>query len=158
MDILSKNPLSDPEKENSLTLEEKLTQIEDKLQTQRDEWGEKLVSLIENIKNIDKLADSQVLMLSYRQIIIEHLTKFRIRLKKSQSAYEREFKVKFISYFNYDYKITDKYKSDMIHADLFFYRRQIGLLEAQIEFFKECVNTLDKMGFAIKNRVSFEEL
>lgn len=138
--------------------EDKLVEIENVLQKQRDEWGSKLVELINKIKNVEQLPDAQVDMLSYRQILVEQLTKFRIRSRKTETTYERQFKTKFISYFNYDYKINDKQKVDMVNADLFFYRRQLGLLDAQIEFFKESISTLDKMGFAIKNRVNFEEI
>lgn len=138
--------------------DDKLLRIENKLQVQRNEWGGKLVELIKKIKDINKLSDAQVDMLSYRQMLIEQLTKYRIRCRKTETTYEKKFKTKFISYYNYDYKINDKQKVDMVNADLYFYRRQLGLLESQVDFFKECINTLDKMGFAIKNRVNFEEL
>lgn len=138
--------------------ETKLEAIEHKLQQQRTQWGNKLVSLIKKIKDVDLLSDAQVDMLSYRHMLVEQLTKFRIRVKKTETTYEKKFKSKFISYYNYDYKINDKQKVDMVNADLYFYRRQLGLLQSQVEYFKECVNTLDKMGFAIKNRVNFEEI
>lgn len=136
----------------------KLIAIEKKLQEQRDSWGKDIIELIKKVKKVSELNDAQVDMLSYRQMLIELLTKYRIRVKKSQTAYEKQFKIKFIGYYNYDYKINDKQKVDMVNADLHFYRRQLGLLESQVEYFKECINTLDKMGFAIKNRVNFEEL
>lgn len=163
-DIYSPNPqINSPDVKSSETHVEsptdiKLATIEEKLQEHRNEWGNKIIELVGKIKDINKLSDAQVDMLSYRHMLIEILTKYRIRYKKSQSIYEKQFKVKFISYYNYDYKINDKQKVDMANADLYFYRRQIGLLESQVEFFKECISTLDKMGFAIKNRVSFEEL
>ena len=141
-----------------LNPDEKLLEIEKKLQTQRDDWGNKIVRLIKQLKDVENLSDAQVDMLSYRQMLVEQLTKFRIRSKNTSTTYERKFKSRFISYFNYDYKINDKQKVDMVNADLYFYRRQLGLLESQVEFFKECINTLDKMGFAIKNRVNFEEI
>lgn len=146
-----------PETKTSVA-DDKLDEIELKLQEQRNEWGNKIVNLIKKLKEVDELADAQVDMLSYRQMLIEQLTKFRIRCRKTQTTYEKKFKVRFISYFNYDYKINDKQKVDMVNADLHFYRRQLGLLESQVDFFKECINTLDKTGFAIKNRVNFEEL
>jgi hypothetical protein len=158
-EILSQDGVShSPENSSNKSPEGKLVEIENVLQKQRDEWGAKLVELINKIKNVEQLPDAQVDMLSYRQILVEQLTKFRIRSRKTETTYERQFKTKFLSYFNYDYKINDKQKVDMVNADLFFYRRQLGLLDAQIEFFKESISTLDKMGFAIKNRVNFEEI
>ena len=166
MDIYSNNNQSGEENKNEDSkknesnniADSKLSEIELKLQSQRDEWGQKIVELIKQINDVNGLSDAQVHMLSYRQIIVEQLTKFRIRLKKTQTTYEKKFKSSFIGYYNYDYKISDKHKTDMVNADLYFYRRQMGLLEAQIEFFKESILTLDKMGYAIKNRVNFEEI
>lgn len=158
-DLMSQHDVSiETDSGKNKSADDKLIEIENVLQKQRDEWGNKLVELIKKIKNVENLPDAQVDMLSYRQILVEQLTKFRIRSRKTETTYEKQFKAKFISYFNYDYKINDKQKVDMVNADLFFYRRQLGLLEAQIEFFKESISTLDKMGFAIKNRVNFEEI
>jgi hypothetical protein len=146
------------EKQADKTAEQKLIEVENHLQKQRDEWGVKIVTLVKKIKNINTLNEAQVDMLSYRHMLVEVLTKFRIRVRKTQSTYEKQFKTRFISYYNYDYKINDKQKVDMVNADLNFYRRQLGLLESQVDYFKECISTLDKMGFAIKNRVNFEEI
>ena len=155
-------PPSEQEKNNQSqkdqATDEKLLAIEEKLQSQRDEWGVKIIDLVKKIKDVNLLNEAQVDMLSYRHMLIEILTKYRIRVRKSQTTYEKQFKSRFISYYNFDYKINDKQKVDMVNADLYFYRRQIGLLESQVDFFKESVNTLDKMGFAIKNRVNFEEI
>lgn len=141
----------------SKTNDEKLIEIENKLTEQRNSWGEKIIILIKKIKEINTLNEAQVDMLSYRHMLIDVLTKYRIRVRKSKTSYEKHFKTKFLSYYDYDYKINDKQKVDMVNADLFFYRRQLGLLESQVDYFKECISTLDKMGFAIKNRVNLEE-
>ena len=138
--------------------DEKLEQIETHLNTSRSEWGDKIIKLVQQIRNVNELADSQVQMLSYRHMIVEQLTKFNIRVRKSKTNYEKLFKPRFIGYYNYDYKMSDKHKVDMVHADLYFYRTQIGLLESQVEYYKECINTLDKMSWAIRNRVNFEEI
>jgi len=144
--------------QRELSADEKLVEVENQLLIQRDIWGVKIIDLVKKIKNINELNDAQVDMLSYRHMIVELLTKYRIRVRKTQTTCEKQFKSKFIGYFNYDYKINDKQKVDMVNADLYFYRLQLGLLESQVDFFKECVSTLDKMGFAIKNRVNFEEI
>ena len=138
--------------------DEKIEKIEKHLEMSRNEWGEKIVTLVSQIRNVDQLAQSQVTMLSYRHMLVEQLTKFNIRVRKSKGSYEKQFKPRFIGYFNYDYKMSDKHKVDMVNADLNFYRIQIGLLESQVEYYRECINTLDKMSWAIRNRVNFEEI
>lgn len=168
MDIYSEEGIANNNEENNLqqgntgtgnsNSDDKLIELEDRLQSQRDEWGNRIVDLVKTINIVDSLSEAQVNMLSYRQILVEQLTRFRIRHRKTQTVYEKQFKSKFIGYYNYDYKISDKHKTDMVNADLYFYRRQLGMLESQIDFFKESIATLDKMGFAIKNRVNFEEI
>jgi hypothetical protein len=36
--------------------------------------------------------------------------------------------------------------------------QKIGLLEAQLDFYKESVKTLDNMGFAVRNRLAIKDL
>lgn len=138
--------------------ESKVQKIEDELNKQRNNWASKLEDLINKIKSVDQLSDAQVLMLSYRQMIVDLLTQYSIKTRKLESKYISLYKRKFISYYNYDYRINDKYKDNMVKADLSQYKMQINLLESQIEFFRESIRTLDNMGFAIKNRLQMEQI
>jgi len=36
--------------------------------------------------------------------------------------------------------------------------RQTDLLENQIEWYKQCIDTLDRMGWAIKNKIAIEQI
>jgi D-mannonate dehydratase len=143
--------------ENQTELE-KLNDLEKFLDKQRSEWGDRIVELITKIREFDNLADAQVTMLSYRHMIIDQIAKININLKKRQSTYNIQYKNKFLEYFNYDYKLNDKQKVNMVEADLSILDKQIGFLTAQIEYFKECVKTLDNVGWAIKNRLNINEL
>jgi hypothetical protein len=46
----------------------------------------------------------------------------------------------------------------MVEADLSSLNKQIGFLTTQIDFFKECIKTLDNIGWAIKNKLNINEL
>ena len=37
------------------------------------------------------------------------------------------------------------------------FKRQTELLENQITFFSQCIDTLDRLGFSIKNKIQVEE-
>ena len=91
-------------------------------------------------------------------MIIDQIAKININLKKRQSSYNIQYKNKFLEYFNYDYKLNDKQKVNMVEADLSILDKQIGFLTSQIEYFKECIKTLDNVGWAIKNRLNINEL
>ena len=137
---------------------DKLNDLERFLEKQRSEWGDRIVDLIAKIRDFDNLAEAQVTMLSYRHMIIDQIAKININLKKRQSSYNIQYKNKFLEYFNYDYKLNDKQKVNMVEADLSILDKQIGFLTTQIEYFKECIKTLDNVGWAIKNRLNINEL
>ena len=143
--------------ESKLTNDEKLLKLEEQLQTFRNTWGDRIITLVKKIKNVELLKDAQVDMLSYRQMLVEQLIKFNVRLRKSETIYEQKYKNRFITYFNYDYKLNDKQKDSFVNADLAFYRRQISLLESQTDYYRECIKTLDQMGWAIKNRINIDK-
>jgi D-mannonate dehydratase len=143
--------------ENQTELD-KLNDLEKFLEKQRSEWGDRIVELISKIREFENLAEAQVTMLSYRHMIIDQIAKINITLRKRESSYNIQYKNKFLEYFNYDYKLNDKQKVNMVEADLSILDRQIGFLTAQIEYFKECIKTLDNVGWAIKNRLNINEL
>jgi len=145
-----KNDNSIPDLNN----EEKLKAVDQLLENSRNMWGKKIIDLVQEIKDIDKLKDAQVTMLSYRQMLVDHLAKFNIRLRKIETTLEREYKRRYLTYFNNDIKLSDKEKAMATNADLFFHRRQIALLEVQTDYYRECIKTLDQMAWAIKNRIN----
>ena len=138
--------------------QDKLNDLDRFLEKQRSEWGDRIMEVIDMIRHIDKLTEAQVTMLSYRHMVIDQIARINITLKKRESAYNIQYKNKFIEYYNYDYKLNDKQKVNMVEADLTSLNKQIGFLSTQIEFFKECIKTLDNVGWAIKNRLSINEL
>ena len=54
-------------------------------------------------------------------------------------------------------KLNDKQKVNMVEADLSILDKQIGFLTTQIEYFKECIKTLDNLAFAIRNRIRLDD-
>jgi len=140
------------------TEQDKLVELERFLEKQRSEWGDRIMEVIEKIRDLDKLTEAQVTMLSYRHMVIDQIARINITLKKRESSYNIQYKNKFIDYFNYDYKLNDKQKVNMVEADLANLNKQIGFLSTQIDFFKECIKTLDNIGWAIKNRLNINEI
>lgn len=140
------------------TEQDKLNDLEKFLDTQRSDWGDRIMEVIEMIREIDRLSEAQVKMLSYRHMVVDQIARINVTLKKRQSSYNVQYKNKFLEYFNYDYKLNDKQKVNMIEADLSVLDKQIGFLSTQIDFFKECIKTLDNIGWAIKNKLNINEI
>jgi D-mannonate dehydratase len=138
--------------------QDKLNDLDRFLEKQRSEWGDRIMEVIDMIRHIDKLSEAQVTMLSYRHMVIDQIARINITLKKKEFTYNIQYKNKFIDYYNYDFKLNEKQKVNMVEADLAGLTKQIGFLSTQIEFFKECIKTLDNTGWAIKNKLSINEL
>lgn len=137
---------------------ERLDKLEIELQSQRSKWGTTITELVKQLRSMDQIIEAQITMLSQRQVLIDILTKFKIRVSKLSAQYDKEYKRIYQTYFNHDYILNQREKDSMTVGDLNLYTRQIGLLESQVNFFQESVKTIDQMAWAIKNRIKVEEI
>ena len=107
---------------------------------------------------MNDLAECQVLMLSYRQILLDKITDFKTTKNKRNAAYDRYFKIQYREYsVNYDVKLTSGEKTAFIKADLSNLRTQMEVLQSHIDYYQECIKTCDNLAFAIRNRISLDD-
>jgi len=129
--------------------------LEEKLKTERHEWNEKIEALIKSIGFNSKLAEAQIYQLSYRQMIIEQISAYKILFEKQQEAMDAQMCSRFRDYtLTYDIKLSSSEKQQFAQTDLKGYKLQLKLIETQIQYFTESIKTLDNLGFAIKNRIT----
>lgn len=139
-------------------LEEKIQELDDKLINDREKWSKRILELIQGLKQMDQLAESQVNMLSYRHMLVDHITEIQALIYKKKSAYEIKYKDKYIEYSTTgNLKLNGGEKDRFVKADLTPIQRQISLLESHLEFYRECIRTLDNSAFAIRNRIKLAE-
>ena len=136
----------------------KIIELDEKLATERGSWTEKITELAKRIKHINGLEDLIAEMLSHRQVLVDRSTQMNIMIKKQKARIDVLWRENFIKYYNFDYKLTDKQKEQFLVADMTEDHQKIGLLEAQLDFYKESVKTLDNMGFAVRNRLAIKDL
>ena len=133
---------------------EQNTQIEEKLDLERKEWKEKVVELINMMKDNKKLSEAQVYQLSYRQQVQEILANYRILVEKRQGMLETYSVSRFRDYtLNYDIKLSSGEKNSFVSADCNALKQQVNMVKTQITYFEECVKTLDNFGFAVRNKL-----
>ena len=133
---------------------EQNTKLEDELAKERAEWKDKVIELINMMKDNKKLSEAQVYQLSYRQQVQEKLAAYRILMEKRQGMLETQTVARFRDYtLNYDIKLSSSEKSSFVSADLNALKQQIGMIRTQITYFEECVKTLDNFGFAVRNKL-----
>ena len=139
-------------------LKSKILKLDEYLGKQRLEWTDKIKALTEDLKLGNNLEQVSSYSLSYRQILIESLTSMSIRIRSQKTTVDQKYKTKWIEYYSYDYKLTDKQREKFLLADLAEDNQLLELLESQKSFFEATVKTLDNMGFAIKNRLDMSRI
>jgi len=135
--------------------EEKLQKIETLLETDRNEWSGKIQDLIKDIRDAHKLAKAQTYMLSYRHMVVDKMMELNIMLGKKRANDSNYTKMRYQHYkTNHDIRLDHKEILEYIKSDMALRNRETNLIENQISYYRQCIETLDKMGFAIKNRVT----
>jgi|TARA_R110001592_G_scaffold32818_1_gene114572 hypothetical protein len=129
-----------------------------RLASDRSNWKEKVTSLVGLLKEMVNLSECQVLMLSYRQILLDKITDFKTTKHKRQAAYDRYYKIKYREYsIDYDIKLTNGEKAAFIRADLSHLRTQMEMLQSHMDYYQECIKTCDNLAFAIRNRINLDD-
>ncbi len=132
-------------------------QSEIRLSTDRNDWKAKIKDLVSKLKNMNELAECQVRMLSYRQILLDKVTDFKTTIYKRNATWDRYYKQQYREYsINYDVKLTNGEKNQFIKADLSSLRQQMDMLQSHIDYYYQCIKTLDNMAFEIRNRINME--
>lgn len=140
------------------SLQEKILKLDEYLNNQRIEWTEKIKGLTEDLKLGNNLEEVSAYTLSYRQIMVDQLASLGGRIRTQKTVVDRKYKQKWIEYYQYDYKLTDKQREKFLEADLADDKHMQELLETQKAFLEGSIKTLDNMGFAIKNRLDISKL
>lgn len=139
--------------------EDKIKLLEDKFEQERNTFSKKISSLIPLIRDLNTISEAQVLMLSYRQMLVDELHKYKTVIFKHKSNDRNTKKIKIEFYKrNYDIKLDSKEMLDYISSDMTLRIQKIDLVENHISYLSETISTLDKMGFAIKNKIATEEI
>jgi hypothetical protein len=128
--------------------------LEERFKDERTDWNEKIINLIESIKQTSKLAESQVIQLSYRQMIQDKLAEYRILHEKRQEMLDKQTVDRFREYkLSYDIKLSSSEAQAFVNADCKALKLQIKMIHTQIVYFEESIKTLDNLGYAIKNKI-----
>jgi len=133
-------------------------ELELRLTTDRVDWKNKINELVLKIKNMNELAECQVNMLSYRQILLDKVTDFKTMIFKRNATWERYYRAQYREYtLNYDVKLTSGEKHQFIKAELSSLKIQIEMLQSHVDYYQECIKTLDNLAFAIRNRIRLDD-
>lgn len=139
-------------------IKDRIVQLDEYLSKQREDWTSKIKNLANDLKLGSNLEEVSSYTLSYRQILVEMLATMGNKIRSQKSTLDKKYKDKWIEYYNYDYKLTDKQRERFVEADIADDAQILELLQTQKSFIEGSVKTLDNMGFAIKNRLDMSRL
>lgn len=137
---------------------DKIVQLDEYLSERRVSWTDKIKDLTVKLKRGENLEEVSAYTLSYRQILIENLASVSSKIRSQKALIDKNYKTKWIEYYKFDYKLSDKQKEKFIDADLSDDKQILELLISQKSFIEGSIKTLDNMGFAIKNRLDMNNL
>lgn len=128
--------------------------LEERFKDERADWNDKIIKLVETIKHTSKLAEAQVVQLSYRQMVQDKLAEYRILHEKRQETLDKQMADRFREYkLSYDIKLSSAETQMFVQADCKALKLQIKMIQTQITYFEESIKTLDNVGYAIKNKI-----
>lgn len=108
--------------------------------------------------SINNVADIQVHILSQRQLLVDKSNEMRVSIVKRNKTLGSTRKQKYRFYkLEYDIKLNDYEIKNHIEADLEDSYNVIKMIENQITFYKETIETLDKSIWMIKYLIDTEK-
>ena len=139
---------------SQLTEEQKVDLLEEKFEKERTQYSQKISEIIPKLKTMDTISEAQVLSLSYRQILVDLLHKYKSIIIKHKNN-DKNFKKMRIEYYkrNYDMRLDPKEMNEYISSDMALRTKKSDLIENQINFLVASIDTLDKIGWAVKSRI-----
>jgi hypothetical protein len=137
---------------------EQKVDFNEKFETERGEWTDKIRELSIRMKNIRELADVQVDLYSSRQGLLEYSAKLGQVMVKLNARFRKD-RADRLKY--YSEKAQVKYganeKTPLIEGDLSELKERMDIVEGQISFLNETMKTVDHMLYGVKSRISLEE-
>lgn len=146
------------EKDNT-TISEKNQRLEEFFNQKRETWTKNLMPLFAQLKEPPQaIYEMQAEALSYRHAVNEEMAYFMQKLTRETSSMKQAKRDRFIYYATgFQLKTNTGEKNVLVDGDLAEVDRTIELMQLHIEFLRECIKTIDNIGYAIKNRVMLME-
>lgn len=135
------------------TLEQNI-KLKEELEKERTEWTNKIIPLVEMLKDNKKLTEAQVVQLSYRHWVQEKIANYKILIEERKGKLDVLQTSRFREYsISYDLKLNGTEKNAFVNADCSALKQQVNMIDTQIKYFEECIKTLDNFGFAVRNKI-----
>lgn len=124
----------------------------------RVEWTERIQHLAGSLRDITKLTDAQVDLLSDRQFLVEYMTKLTQVYHKNNKVF-REAKYDILDKRTNESNLryNAKEKEIAIEGELADMFHKMEIIDTQITFVKESIKTVDSIIYNVSNRIKLQD-
>jgi hypothetical protein len=129
-----------------------LKELDEKFDKEREQISSYIKqNIIDKLNDINSIADIQVHLSSQRQRLVDKSADMRAILRRKTENTQQIRKQKYRYYkMEYDIKLNDYEIKHHIESDIEEASNIIKVLENQIQYYKETIDTLDKVVYKIK--------
>jgi hypothetical protein len=132
--------------------------LEKKLEEFQIFWNERLQKLFPLLKNFQNLQRVEISYLSYRHQMNDILFSSFVKISKLKQSYDAiHTKMMNNQELSKKYKLQ-KDKRAYIDQKLSGLKRRIEILEDFVKYCQSIIDTIDKLSFSVKNRITFESM
>jgi len=134
--------------------------LEERFQRERLEWNNKIAEMSKSLKNVYSMQDLMLTIYTERQLCIEYYNYILSLLITINKKYRKDFadKHKYYTYNSQERFTSETLKSNRILADLGDLVEQKDRLELHSKFMYSTVESIDKIIWAVSQRIKLEEL
>lgn len=132
-----------------------LDSLEINIEQKRKMWNNTVTELTDRLKNKDprELVELQASTISHKQMILDELSEYAVKLAKDLSKKKLLYKKHLEVYKNYPIKLNAGETGKMVESELAIHERKLNIYEIYIDFLKNTGSNLDSLNFGIKNKI-----
>lgn len=123
-------------------------------------WNNTIKELSKRLKcTANEVVQLQSDSLSERQRLLDEIKYISYEIHQYKPILKNKKKEKLEFYlFSYKIKLQGPDRLRLIESDISYYEQRIDIYDTHIDFLSGCLNTIDQIGYGIKNKITLYQL
>jgi D-Tyr-tRNAtyr deacylase len=132
-----------------------LDDLENSFERKKEIWNNTVKGLANRLRNKDprELVDLQADTISQKQILVDEINDYLVKLAKDTSKKKALYKSKIELYKVHPIKLNTGEMGKMIESDLCLHERKLNIYESYIDYLRETGKNLEQINYGIKNKI-----
>jgi len=141
--------------------EGKIEELETMINRKKELWNNTIKDLSNRLRNKapNELVDLQADVISQKQILIDEVSEYAVKLAKDISKKRMMYKTHFENYkMEYQIKTNVGELGKLIESELALHERKLNVYETYIDYLKDTGKNLEQINYGIKNKIELINL